>query len=115
MIVDHEAMRMAHSSVPVPGRTVVSPHDLGSVKVVIAWRMRVFHFLVLVFELLWIMPGPERHRGECTERGKDCKDEVGRAHLKARTEPTSGGIGDQPAGMRQGELGSKQCGPVFGM
>ena len=76
MVVDHEAMRVAHLLVAVPGRAVVGPDELRCVKVVITRPVRMLHFVVLVFEFFGIFAWPERHRGDHTKYGKDRQDEL---------------------------------------
>jgi len=115
MVVDHEAMRVAHLLVAVPGRAVVGPDELRCVKVVITRPVRMLHFVVLVFEFFGIFAWPERHRGDHTKYGKDRQDEISRAHPQTRAKPTGGGISGQPADMRQSELGREQGRPVLGM
>ena len=71
--------------------------------------------LMGMLDLDGIVCGPERQR-RCDIRG--CPSgyhEEGRAEPDRCPEPTGGRIGDEPAGMREGELGGEDGGPAVGV
>lgn len=68
---------------------------------------------VIVGQLLRIGRGPDAGGGVDTERCERAQQEHRHRHPEGLAHPTGDRVGEQPAGVRQGELRSEQGGAIF--
>ena len=78
-------------------------------------RMIVRQIFVGVLQNLSFALWPEHQRPGQTDRRQNGKRDKGGGGPGNGHQPTGQRIGHEPAGMRQRELGSIDCGPVLGM
>ena len=117
MIVDHEGMGVKHTGVAMrmPMRLRALP-SLVLVLVVSVVHVQVLTKLLAVLMLyeLGIVTSPDQGGyARCCKSSRSHENERG-IESDRRPQPTRCGIGDEPAGVRQRELGGKQRRPVLG-
>ena len=118
VVIDYESMGMTDRRVAM-GMAV----RLGSfptcmivlVVLVVDMQMVMLQRLVLVHKLHRIGSRPQLHgkpRGDQNKRnhGGECRGEP-----ESRADPAGRGIGDEPAGVREGKLRGEQCWPIFAL
>lgn len=78
-------------------------------------RMVCFEAGMLVFDLVGIARWPDTQGNRQRQPGDERHRREGRGQAQSCAQPTGRRVGDQPAGMREGELGGKQRRPILGM
>ncbi len=100
-LVDHDRMGVPTG---LPVRTLAFG-QVGVIGVQVRVRVR---------EIGRVVAGPDHERENHTHRAEAREHKEGRAGIRLGGDEPRDRIGDQPAGVGQGELGSEQGGTIFG-
>ena len=115
MVVDDEAVGVTHRAMPVR-MTVRFGAGRGLVLVVlvpsVAVHVLMDHFCVGVRQDLGVEFWPDLHRKGGEEQDAEAEHERRGGHAEMRAEQAGYRVEDEPAGVRQGELGGKVRGTV---
>ncbi len=98
------AVNHVRMAVAIAVRKALGAHQMGMIG-----GKRVVHMLQHLLIPRW----PELDRHEDRNAGEGGHDQECRLHADRDAKPSGERIGNQPAGVRQGELGCKQGRPVF--
>lgn len=103
-------------TVPMPVRFLALPSLVGVlVMFVIDMHVVVHKLCMLMGQHLGVFLRPQHRCHRRSTESADGHGDEGDLQPVPRADPARRRIGDEPTGMRQGELGEKQCGPILGM